>query len=278
MCRSCAEGGRRCPKTEHTRANERAAARRYYLRSKAREIIALLRDAGIPAMDDLQCPPTYHVGQQLDLERAPQHHELWLKPAGLWTSPGRVDQTRAVRTAWADWCASEDLDNDKPDGIRQMFEIRPTPGAIVVRLETPADIRAFGSIYFHQLAATGDGNPVAIGRAWQRLPQTGVDAVFLAADGVRAAQDIAAGRPRETDPGWHAALSLSAWDTSSVCWFRNRHIQAQAVTGAPDVAKGVTDEDDIAARELRDPQPVVYAEGPRSAELLCRSRGRERSA
>lgn len=277
MCRSCAEGGRRCPKTEYTRAKERAAARRYYLRSKAREIIALLRDAGIPAMDDLQCPPTYHLGQQLDLERAPQHQELWLKPAGLWTSPGRVDNTRDVRTAWADWCASEEMDNDNPDGIRQMFEIRPTPGAIVVRLETPADIRAFGSIYFHELAATVDANPAAIGRAWQQL-QIGLDAVFLTAEGVRAAQDIADGRPRETDPAWHAALSLSSWDTASVCWFRNHHIQVHTVTGAPDVATVATEAHDIAARELSDKHHVAYVEGPCSAELLSRSRSRERSA
>ena len=42
MCRACDQGGRRCPKTERTKTNERAAAKRYYLRTKARTIIAAL--------------------------------------------------------------------------------------------------------------------------------------------------------------------------------------------------------------------------------------------
>lgn len=221
MCRSCAAGGRRCRKTPRTRAAERAAARRYYARSKARRRIAELRDLGIPAMDDVDCPTTYHLGRDLDLEREdPTEAVGAFKPAGLWTSPGRVAADGTVKTAWMEWSIDQgDLD---PVGGRTVYAIRPVPGAVILRIDTPDDIRAVGQA-FPEFVRQNPRDWAAYDRGWRAVKAAGVDAVMVTSRGAHAHWAFTGGRAatNEHDPAVEFARTIYGWDVSSVCWFRN---------------------------------------------------------
>lgn len=219
MCRSCDEGGRRCPKTPATKAAERAASKRYYQRSKARAQIADLAAHGIPAMDDLDCPTTYHLGEDLDLSAPPDREDSGMnKPPGLWASPGR-EGGGGVMTDWSDRSVIES--GSAPRGQR-LFSITPQPGAVVIRLDSAEDIAAFGRAFDF----SGESHAEKL-EAWRRVSASGVDGVMLTSRGVSAAKGLRYGTSREEDrQAWLAGDTLENWDTSSVVWLRNDHLEA----------------------------------------------------
>lgn len=240
MCRSCSAGGRRCGKTATTRAAERAAARRYYARSKARRKIAELRGLNIPAMDDLDCPVTYHLGRDLDLGRPdPTESAGAFKPPGLWTSPGRVDADGSVKTAWMEWSViGGQVD---PVGDETLYVIRPKPGAVILRIDSPADIRAIGEA-FPQFVRHHESGGAAYRRGWQAIKAAGVDAVLATSRGAHAHHAVTRASSRQ-DPAASFAHALYGWDVASICWFSNATITADS-TATPGTYKPLAPDDE----------------------------------
>lgn len=245
MCRSCTEvpGGRRCPRTDATRVAERAASARYYQRAKARALIAALAERGVPAMDDLDCPNTYHLGDTLDVTRPTptrvvgMHH----KPAGLWASPGRVEEDGAVKTGWTDWIATEG--GSQPNGTI-VHTVRPRPGAVIVRLHTADDIRAFGAAFprFGDVAKVDPVSRKAKARwaaAWQSVADAGISGVMVTDEGAhahwRAKEEATSAAEREFADG------MDTWDCSTVAWLDNTAVE---VTGTAPVGRYVYAEPD----------------------------------
>lgn len=209
MCRSCSEGGRRCPRTEATRSQERAASARYYQRGKSRQKIAQLADAGIPAVCDVDMPATFHQHDPdtpVDFDgTAVANPRLSVsdKPEGaFWTAPGRTDADGNTKTAWTDWAAAEDFGNGGA-----LSEVSPRAGAVVVTVSTPEDAQALMDSY---------GTTDAVGERafdWEAMQADGIDGVHvnagMAANAVSASMD-------KTAP--YAAGKLVGWDTASVAW------------------------------------------------------------
>lgn len=207
MCRSCTDGGRRCPKTEVTRTNERAAAKRYYQRSKARHVTATLATHGIPAVDDLEAPLTYHYGAPpvLGTPCDVGKNDMPNKPSdALWTAPGRVAADGTVKTGWTDWMAREGLtfDSPYPDTSETppfdpsiLHAVRPQPGAAIIRIAHTDHARALAQAF---PADEGAGIQSV---SWTAIRETGVDAVMLTESAT-------------------SVREFSGWDASSVAWLR----------------------------------------------------------
>lgn len=218
MCRSCAEGGRRCPETEKSREAGKAASTRYYKRGKARLLIAQLSDHGIRAMDDSAIPPTYHVGRAgeplaLDEDREIVHGEYASvdKPSeALWTAPGRVDSDGGVKTAWTDWSAIENGGSGGGDN-ECIHVVRAQPGAVVVSVEANEDAEALLSKYQTQ---DKYGRPF---HDWAAMKRDGIDGVYLS--------------PKAVPETWARGKALRqfyGWDASSVAWLSNKNLQSDA--------------------------------------------------
>lgn len=222
MCRSAEEcpGGRRCPRNENAKVKERERAKRYYQRAKARVAIARLHGLGLQAMDDLDCPTTYHLGRNLDLTAPdPIEGKGIGKPPGLWTAPGGPDERGDIRTTWTDRSAREGTANTQ----ESLWAVSPQPGAVVLRIDSAADLEAL------EAAAPG-----FLGwdktKGWDEIRALGVSGVLLTSRGhtsayVRYYKD---GR----GPGYAAADALTSWDVGSAVWFNNEHISAEPATKA----------------------------------------------
>lgn len=244
MCRSCTEGGRRCRRTATTRATEREASKRYYARAKARKKIAALRAQGIPAMDDLDCPITYHLGNELDLTRpVPETNAGAKKPPGLWTSPGRIADDGTVQTGWMDWHITDGARDDIAQG-RALFAVEPQPGAVIIRLDDAESVKAFGRA-FPQFAQNRNRD-YEQQEAWAEVRATGIDGLMLTNAGLIGSRHVQrehddqslrikssrqdyddltpAERVAAEEDGF--ADSLSLWDVSSVVWFNNAVIRS----------------------------------------------------
>lgn len=215
MCRACSDpsGGRRCPETPASREANKAAATRYYQRSKARLKIAQLADDGIPAHDDTTMPPTYHLtrsggGLRLTDGKEIGNSEIALpdKPSGaLWAAPGRVEPDGAVKSAWTDFEASQS-GSTKP--VSGLHVIRPQPGAVIVSIESPEDAEALMRRY----PATDKMGQAAFD--WAAMSRDGIDGVYAAPSAVQGNS-----AHRGTAFG-----NLYAWDVSSVAWLSNTHL------------------------------------------------------
>lgn len=213
MCRSCAEGGRRCPPTEQSREAGKAASTRYYKRSKARLLIAQLSDHGIRAMDDTAMPPTYHVarsGKPLDLDDGGEvdvaEYALPDKPTGaLWTSPGRVEQGGAVKSAWTDYDARE---SGSARPAESLHVVRAQPGAVIVSIETPEDAQALMDRYETQ----DQRGEKAFD--WVAMKRDGIDGVYVSPSAVQG----------NSGHLGTAFGNLYGWDASSVAWLSNDNI------------------------------------------------------
>lgn len=123
---------------------------------------------------------------------------------GLWTATiTDVDYTgEIISTSWLDWCRSEEFGRGR---YTHHLEIRPTPRAQVLRIDSLADLRALHEEYgflpderFPAFAAVLD---------WERMASDGVDAVWLT--------DRGQYRTRFPDDG---GPSFYGWDTESVLW------------------------------------------------------------
>ena len=220
MCRSTTEcpGGRRCPRDEQAKRGERDRARRYYQRAKARALIAHLRSLGLQAMDDLDCPTTYHTGRTLDLTRPePTQGKGIHKPPGLWSAPGGQDENGGIRTTWTDRSAREGSANDS-DSL--MWAITPQPGAVVLRIDSRADLEALETVApgFHERDKT---------KGWDQLRALGISGALLTSRGHTTA--YVRYYSGDEGPGYDAADALTAWDVGSAVWFNNKHITAEQV-------------------------------------------------
>lgn len=290
MCRSLQEDGRRCAKTEATHAAERAASKRYYQRSKARAVVATLREAGVPAMDDLEMPVTFHVGREgrrLDLIESGRQTGRY-KPAGLWTAPGRVEETTGqARTAWTDRSAGEGSApgatyatsvNDETHEIEYtptwapppipVYAIRATPGAVIVRVDTVEDYAAVDRRYPGFSDASVETDRSRRAAAWDVMRADGVSAVFISRDGTRA-RDAAEDRSPVRQAGF--AHSVDGWDVSSVVWLSNHHMEVAGEHGYPryEEAPGWDPERDSSYTRFVQPQTDPYPEGPDHTTLLA---------
>lgn len=233
MCRSCAEGGRRCPRTDRTARRERAASRRYYQRGQARRRIAELGDVGIPAVTDLDLPATFHTPQgdswELDHDQQVENPTTSTEgPQGaLWTAPGRQNTgTRGPqKTAWTDWTHQHDPDT-VPGSVTR---IEPQPGTVVVCLDTPDDAENLRAQY-----GRGDGFD------WDAMRRDGIDGVYVS--------DTLARHP-------HDQTGLHGWTTAAVAWLATNQLKTTS-THTVDY----TDEDDTVGRyrtpRMTDPAKV----------------------
>lgn len=218
MCRSCAEGGRRCPTTETTRRNGRAAAARYYQRGKARRKIAELADAGIPAIGDQDMPATYHQhpkDQPLNLTSASggatnSTSSSIDKPEGaLWSAPGRSDAEGNIKTAWTDWAAQEDYATSGA-----LTELKPQPGSVIVTIDSPNDAQNLLNAYNVE---NPDGTKSF---DWEAMRNDGIDAIHVT-DNMAAQTSQHIG----TD---HPAGKLHEWDTASTAWLKTDRLTTTA--------------------------------------------------
>lgn len=238
MCRSCQEGGRRCPVTPMTLANGRNASNRYYKRGKARLLVAQLSDHGIPAIDDTAMPVTYHAndGKSLDLS---EDREIETDPSGvdkpwnaLWTAPGRIEPDGGVKTSWSDWSVSQGRDSFDDD----LHIVHPQPGAVVVVIDSQEDAEALLERYSF------------VGRYderrydWTAMQRDRIDGVYLSK---RA--EMGSWAPRDKTP----LSRFHGWDVASVAWLSNRHLEVegrQATVGEYDIKyeayDGDPDDDD----------------------------------
>lgn len=215
MCRTCADGGRRCPSSKTSQQQGRAAASRYYQRGKARRKIAELADAGIPAVGDDDMPATFHQHApdqpvSLDGNRAltNPHRAAPDKPSGaLWTSPGRTDADGKIKTAWTDWAAREDYGKGG-----QLAEVTAHPGAVVVTIDSPDDAEALMSKY---------GTEDVDGKRsfdWAAMREDGIDGVHVS--------DRMAGSYAYSGAGdGSTATSLNGWSAGSVAWLSNERLE-----------------------------------------------------
>lgn len=215
MCRACSKGGRRCPSTESSRQNGRAAANRYYQRGKARRKIAELADVGIPAVGDDDMPTTYHQHTPdkpvtLDPGKGAANPDRALpdKPSGaLWTSPGRIDADGNVKTAWTDWAAREDYGEGG-----QLVEMNPQPGAVVVTITNGNDARALMGRY---------GIDDADGRKsfdWAAMREGGIDGVHV----TERMASVHSFAPRDDDS---TLAHLEGWSAGSTAWLSSEHLE-----------------------------------------------------
>lgn len=215
MCRSCADGGRRCARTATTRKAERSASARYYKRGKARRKIADLAAAGIPAITDSDMPTSYHRHHpERPFEFDPERRTLANpaaatsdKPEGavLWTSPGRVDSDGHVKTAWSDWSNTSQF-GDFTQG--QLVAVHAEPGAVIATVHTSEDADRLLARY---------GHTNAVGKRafdWVAMKNDGIDAVHLSSQAANAA-----------NLGPEGALdNFYAWDASSTVWLSPQHL------------------------------------------------------
>lgn len=219
MCRSMECGGRRCSKNEQTKANERAAAKRYYARKKARAKIADVAIDGLLAVGDQDMPHTYHWGPKPDLStfhevKDPESHII-LKPEGaLWSAPGNVDADGTVKSEWTDWMVNEGYNFTGPNTIGPttpdvdvLHVLTPQPGAVIIRVETAEHLHALARRY-PTSALTHDG-PGPHPFSWEAIREDGIDAVFLTSNGLDAASSDA-----------KFEVLADSWGVSSVAWLR----------------------------------------------------------
>lgn len=267
MCRSCADGGRRCPKTEATRAAERAAAKRYYRRTKARRLIAALADDGLSAMDDLDCPVTYHLGPSLDLSTPPPLSGGIYKPAGLWTAPGRQSALGGTLTAWTDEQARNGMRAGA--GTRQrLFEVKPQPGAVILRIDTRQDLENFVAAFpeFHRAQQAPDADQQTRA-AWDHVKARGVDGVMLTERGQVHAYYLTY-QSKETvprnSPLGSVSRMLEPWHVGSTVWFHNDNLEAREVElgGYPIREPEDTSDTDPDYEAYMAPDYDVYATAP----------------
>ena len=214
MCRSCAQGGRRCPRSESTRTQERAASARYYQRGIARRKVAQLADAGISAITDLDMPATFHQhkeGEPLDLaagtrEVTNPESASPDKPQGaLWTAPGRIDAEGATKTAWTDWSAQNGYSGTEG----RLVEVKARPGAVIVHIGERDDAQHLMDRY-----GTTDiyGEPAF---DWEAMRRDGIDGVYFSDSMANTSL---------TDRS-HASGNFYAWDADSVTWLSTENVE-----------------------------------------------------
>jgi hypothetical protein len=181
MCRSCADGGRRCP------ASARATAR-HNGRRRAFRLIHRLSAAGIGAGLAAEMPTEYwwDAGEKYRLEpararaiRDPQR-DLWKPEGGLWSAPrlGRVPVSPAAEgfhTTWTDFEACDEA------GTGTLTELEPADTAVVVRLTTPADVQCACARWPHAIEVDAAiGYPrIVTGFSFEAMRTEGVDAVHV---------------------------------------------------------------------------------------------------
>lgn len=246
MCRACSDpsGGRRCPQTESAREAGKAASTRYYKRGKARLLIAQLADLGIRATDDSGMPPTYHLahsGETVDLEEEHGDIQNWAigsggipgKPSGaLWSSPGRVDDSGNVKTAWTDWSARQGYADENGDGGREvkgaLTRLQAQPGAVVAVISTPDDAVRLSERY----GLEEDNGEKHLD--WVAMRRDGIDGVHVTESLAHESKKVAPSHP---------ASQFSGWDAGSTAWLSTERLEASG-EGSP----GVYDDDDDGAQ------------------------------
>lgn len=215
MCRSCSDGGRRCPGSEASKEQGRAAANRYYQRAKARRKIAELADAGIPALGDDDMPTTFHQHAPdqpvvVDDSRTLTNPDRAIpdKPSGaLWSSPGRIDADGNTKTAWTDWAAQEDYGKGG-----QLAEISARPGAVIVTIDSPSDAEALMGKYGTQDV---DGKRSF---DWVAMREDGID-------GVHVSDAVARGQAYVGRGDGTAVSNLHGWSAGSVAWLSSDRLE-----------------------------------------------------
>jgi hypothetical protein len=130
---------------------------------------------------------------------------------GLWTAPvtrtADTEDGEILSTTWTDWCRTEDFGR----GLYTDFlEIQPDPYALVLRIDSLADLRRIHLEYgylpdgrFPSFAAVLD---------WEDMALDCVGAVYLTDQGQADTRFPDDGGP-----------SLYGWDVSSVLWLQPKY-------------------------------------------------------
>lgn len=235
MCRACVDnGGRRCPRTDRTREREREASARYYLRSTAKAKIELLASAGVVAVGDRDMPVTWHLGGRAvdpGLVGAGDPDAEWAKPQGaLWTAPavdpahevgeagrgGWGGSGESVRTSWLQWARDEGVWGEQELRQAVVTRVRPTPGAVIVRVENAQQMHALARLFPGRAGARGAGAGVF---SWAAMRQAGIDGVHLTRRGFA---DTGPGRPWYGD---EPVVAFNGWSVESAAWLRADHLE-----------------------------------------------------
>lgn len=185
MCRSLAEGGRRCPAWHRPGHNAMRRARRTVERLKSAGIMTSLAnesderfywwDRGSGAV----CARS-KIKPLRDPRAVP-----WKPEGGLWTAPalsGDLQSTASTHsgfhTSWTDYVAAEELHDPGAPTRGNLTEISPAYDAVVVRISTADDLGA-ARRRWPLTVASSDGETIA-GFSYRAMQRDGVDAVDIA--------------------------------------------------------------------------------------------------
>lgn len=213
MCRSLAEGGRRCPAGQSPGHNARRRARRTLARLGAAGVPAELAAASRERFfwwdrgEATACAPS-RVRPVTDPTSV-----MWKPAGGLWTAPALDDDgpisvpaTAGIHTAWTDFVAGNGDDDDVAGGSH-LTEVAAAGDAVVVRIATDEDV-------------------AAASRRWPLRVETQVETVdgwsyeAMVRDGVHAVDIIPSSRPASLRYGFDAPTRL--WLTPAKVCLRER--------------------------------------------------------
>lgn len=205
MCRSCGDGGRRCPGRSAQRAHAAHNGRRRAWRSLQR-----LEAGGITAGRGPELGPVYWSdgGSGARLARSKLRpvqdpdSVLWKPTGGLWTAPPLPDAeppavapVTGFHTTWTDWRAREYEDG----GTGALTAVHPSASSVVVHVTTAADLEAIRQRWPLRVETAVE---TIDGFSFEAMCRDGVDALRV---------DPAASSPPIGD-------LLYGWDVDTVFW------------------------------------------------------------
>lgn len=250
MCRSCADGGRRCPPTPATKTANREAARRYYTRTKARAIVTELQANGVTAGVDLDVPPTWRASEFNNADHITGHtiedESSPMKPLhALWSAHAtHIGDDGSVRTSWDDF-----NDRNEYTSVPHRYQIIPKPNTVAVFVRNRADMEALARQFplpqekYHSYSARRSGYV-----SFEAMRAAGVTAVVYEAVFSRYSDPV--------EGGWNS------WDVDSVAWL-DHDAYTHDTTPAPlaPAPSSTEDEDDPLTNDNRaGTGPLVPAE------------------
>lgn len=207
MCRSLAEGGRRCP-GQH----EDCQVAAHNGRRRAVRAVRRLRQAGVAANRATEDPPLYWWSTETEppaLSRAAAvkdpTSELWKPRGGLWAASVSADQHapkpgEGFHTHWTAWRAAEGY-----GGRGYLTRLNPSSSAVAVHLRTEDDFAA-ATRRWPRSIDTPLGT--VAGFSFEKMRRDGVDVVHV-----------------HTGPLTGLTGRLNGWDADSAVWLNPHKAQ-----------------------------------------------------
>lgn len=216
MCRSCAEGGRRCPSGSRSHAHAAHNGRR-----RAARLVTRLRAAGLDARRAADGPTMYWWDRRHSRGLSPSRvgpirdprGEPWKPDGGLWAAPALAtdpdDPASAphdgFHTTWTRFLA----DDEPGDG--HLTVLRPAAAAVTLQLGSEQDWAA-ACRRWPRTVTTSLGDTLR-GFSFEAMRRDGVDAVHVPPGPLLAHQG-----------------PLYGWDEHSEVWLNPTRVRAGART------------------------------------------------